>query len=217
MTEFHFKTRLRLCSPPACLRGRLKIRFLCQAVQHQSAHRNLHPSCAALRQFLIIFAQTPLPTQPAQCARHCPTPRQHRKTTLPRRARRYLQAAAQPFPHPFRQRAAIRAISPNQPPPRHLARQFPQYRPGAIAVRHIRRGRYCRQRQPRRIYHNMTLAARHFFAGIVTARPTFSVVFTDWRSIMAASGSGWRPSLYRSCWRKAPFACCQTPALRQVR
>ena len=65
------------------LRGRLKSRFLRHTAQHQSAHRNMHPSCAALRQFLIVFAQTPLPTQPAQCVRHHPTPRQHRKTTRP--------------------------------------------------------------------------------------------------------------------------------------
>ena len=65
------------------IRGRLKSRVLRHTAQHQPAHRNLHPSCAALRQFRIIFAQTPLPTQPAQCPRHCPTPWQHRKTTRP--------------------------------------------------------------------------------------------------------------------------------------
>ena len=129
---------------PPWLRGRLKSRFLRHTAQHQPAHRNLHPGRAALRQFLIVFAQTPLPAQPAQCPRHYPTPRQYRKTTLPRRARHNLQAAAQPFPHPFRQRPAIRAIGPNQPQPRQLARQFPQYQPGAVPILHIRRMHYYR-------------------------------------------------------------------------
>ena len=154
--------RFRQFGPDAFLRGRLKSWFLRHTAQHQPAHRNLHPGGAAFRQFRIVFAQTPLPPQPAQRPRHHPTPRQYRKTPLPRRARHYLQAAAQPFPHPLQQRAAIRAISPNQPPPRRLARQFPQYQPGTIAIRRIRRMHHCRQQQPRRIYHDMTLASERF-------------------------------------------------------
>ena len=172
------------------LRGRLKSWFLRHTAQHQPAHRNLHPGRAALRQFRIVFAQTPLSPQPAQRARYCPTPRQYRKTPLPRRTRYYLQAATFPPVPPI---PAGHHRDPAPPPDAPL--------PPA----------------PLRIHHDMRLAAQRFFAGIVTARAPFSVVFTDWRSIMAALGSGWRPSLCRRCWWKASLTYGQMPALCQVR
>ena len=122
------------------LRWCLKSGVSGQTAQHQPTHRNPYPRRTARRQRLVILAQTPLPTQPTECPLHHPAPRRHRKTTLPRLARHYLQSAAQTLPYPFRQRrAAIPAISPNQPQPREPPRQFSKRQPGAVPILNIRR------------------------------------------------------------------------------
>ena len=52
------------------------------------------------------------------------------------------------------------------------------------------------QQQAQRIDHDMVLAARHFLARIIAPRPPFSVVLTDWLSMIAALGVGatWIPA-----------------------
>jgi hypothetical protein len=49
----------------------------------------------------------------------------------------------------------------------------------------------------------MAFAAVDLLAGIITAPPPFSAVFTDWLSMMAALGLTSRPSSCRTMPRKA--------------
>ena len=51
-----------------------------------------------------------------------------------------------------------------------------------------------RQEQPQGVHYNAAFTSRDLLAGVVAPRPPFSVVFTDWLSIMAALGVGSRPS-----------------------
>jgi len=49
----------------------------------------------------------------------------------------------------------------------------------------------------------MPFPAVDFLAGVITARPPFSVVFTDWLSMIAALGLSSRPAACRTLPRKA--------------
>jgi hypothetical protein len=50
------------------------------------------------------------------------------------------------------------------------------------------------QEQPHGVYHYVPFAPRHLLASVIATRPPFSVVFTDWLSIMAALGVGSLPA-----------------------
>ena len=67
------------------------------------------------------------------------------------------------------------------------------------------------------IHHNVTFASLYPLASVVTSRPPFSVVFTDWLSMTAALGLAARPWDCRRLERRASLALCQVLSLRQVR
>ena len=73
------------------------------------------------------------------------------------------------------------------------------------------------QDQSHGIDQQVALAPLDLLAAIIAARPPFCVVFTDWLSIMAALGVGWRPALVRTCSRKAVCIRFHVPSLRQRR
>ena len=70
--------------------------------------------------------------------------------------------------------------------------------------------------QSKCVYEEMTFAAVYLLAGIISMEPPFSVVLTDWLSIIAALGSGSRPSASRSSVRKASCIRSQVPSRRHV-
>ena len=59
------------------------------------------------------------------------------------------------------------------------------------------------QDQPERIDQEMPLSAVQLFGPVVASGPPFSVVFTDWLSMIPALGSRWRPACARTWSRKA--------------
>ena len=85
-----------------------------------------------------------------------------------------------------------------------------QYQPSAVAILNVGGMHYCRQQQPQ----SVTFASLYPLARVVTSRPPFSVVFTDWLSMTAALGLAARPW---DCRRLASLALCQVLSLRQVR
>jgi hypothetical protein len=68
-----------------------------------------------------------------------------------------------------------------------------------------------------RVDDEMTFSSVDFLARVISAEPPFSVVLTDWLSMMAALGVGFRPSWRRTCARKVSWMCFQTPATRKSR
>jgi hypothetical protein len=66
------------------------------------------------------------------------------------------------------------------------------------------------------VHHQIALAPFDLLAASIAAYAPFSVVLTDWRSILPALGVLSRPSCRRSCSRRASFIRAQVPSLRQV-
>ena len=71
--------------------------------------------------------------------------------------------------------------------------------------------------QSERVDDDVPFTSLDLLATIVPAKPPFSVVFTDWLSIIAAEGVGSRPALTRTCSRKVSWIICHVPARRQTR
>ncbi len=72
------------------------------------------------------------------------------------------------------------------------------------------------------VHHDMPFASRYPFASVVTLRPPFSVVFTDWLSIleqsgMAALGVASRPAASRTRARRASSTRSHVPSSRHFR
>jgi hypothetical protein len=59
------------------------------------------------------------------------------------------------------------------------------------------------QDQAHGVYDDVPLAALDLLAGVVAAGPPFSAVFTDWLSMIAAEGLGFRSAWARTFWRRA--------------
>ena len=73
------------------------------------------------------------------------------------------------------------------------------------------------QKQARGVHYDVALASRHPFARVIASGPPFSVVFTDWLSMMAALGVASRPSLSRTTGRSASSTRSQVPSPRHFR
>ena len=78
------------------------------------------------------------------------------------------------------------------------------------------------QEQPGGIHYDVALASRTLFAWVIAARLPFSVVFTDWLSMMAPlrqaqEGVASRPSLSRTMGRSASSTRSQVPSVRHFR
>ncbi len=80
--------------------------------------------------------------------------------------------------NPVNQHARISAVSPDQLETFELPLQPAQHHLGTVAVLHVGRVNDDRQEQSQCVYDNMALATLDLLAGIVTANPLFSVVFT---------------------------------------
>jgi hypothetical protein len=66
------------------------------------------------------------------------------------------------------------------------------------------------------IHNQMALATFDLFTPIVASYAPFSVVLTDWLSMLPALGVASRPSFCRSCSRSASFSRAHVPSLRHV-
>ena len=60
-----------------------------------------------------------------------------------------------------------------------------------------------------RIDQHVALAPLHLLGEVKALQPPFSVVFTDWLSMMAAEGWGSRPARRRAWWTRWASIWCQ--------
>ena len=97
---------------------------------------------------------------------------------------------------PFDQLSGVASVGPNQLQAREAGYGFLEQQLGAVAVLDVRRMHDDGQQQPQSIYEYMPLATVDFLARVVTARPPFSAVFTDWLSMMADEGYGEVPAFH---------------------
>ena len=73
------------------------------------------------------------------------------------------------------------------------------------------------QQQSYRVHGDVTLATHHLLTSIIATRPPFSVVFTDWLSMIAALGVGLLPSDCRTLGRSASWTPSQVPSSVHLR
>ena len=175
------------------VRGCLKSWGACQAAEHESGHSGVDPGFGGFRQCFIILAQSPVPAQPGESALHHPASGQHLKAVAVPGTPHYLQSPTRQCRHPLDQLSGVAAICPDQAQPGKPSGQLADDQLGPIPVLHVGWVHRHRQQQSLGIHHNMPFAAFHLLARVVPPRPPFSVVFTDWLSMMAPLGLGWRP------------------------
>ena len=144
-------------------------------------------------------------------------PGQYLEGVLLCRTAHQFQRPAAHRPSPFHQFAAVGPICPDHLQPGEPAQQLGQRQFGAVPVLYIGGMYRHRQWQAQGVYYDVTFAALHPLSSIVSSGPPFSVVFTDWLSMMAALGLAFRPWACRSAACRAQLARCQAPSRRQVR
>ena len=128
-----------------------------------------------------------------------------------------FQGPAPYRPGPLHQFATVGSISPDHPKVGESVQQVDQYQPSAVPVLYIGGMHHHRQQQSQGIHHDMPLASGYPLARVVASGPPFSVVFTDWLSMIAALGLARRPCACRRVACQAWCARCQVPSRRQMR
>src|SRR5262249_41027202 len=93
----------------------------------------------------------------------------------------------------------VRAIRPDELEAREAAREEGEQPFAALVVLEIGFMHQHRHQQAVGIHQDVPLPPLHCFAPVVTAEPPFWLVFTDWLSMIAALGVGWRPCFWRAC------------------
>src|SRR5439155_22538986 len=152
--------------------------------------------------------------QPAERAFNNPSMRQDHKALNIVRALDDLQDPSGKGGHPRHQLAGVAAIRPDQAQPRRDPAELLEDPLGAVPVLDPGAMDHDRQDQAQRIHREVTLAPFDFLAVVVAVGPPFCGVFTDWLSMIAADGVGWRPSFWRTFPRKASWTASITPASR---
>ena len=113
---------------------------------------------------------------------------------------------------PLDQLASLPTVRPDQSQARKLVQKFVYDQLFSISVLNIGRMNHHRQHQPHRIHDDMPLASHHFLTSIIATRPPFSVILTDWLSMMAALGVGLLPSASRTLGRRVSWTLSHVPS-----
>jgi len=170
-------------------------------MKHQVDHSQLDHSFTANRQRLVVLAKSAIFAKPGKCTFDHPTFGQDHKA-MQLRAFDDLQYPMAKLSGPRDELAGVTAVGPNQSQSRETIGQFPQNQFGSITVLDAGRMHHNRHHQTKCIDHQMAFSAHYLLARIVTSVPPFEAVLTDWLSIIAALGLGWRPALIRTrSWR----------------
>ena len=177
----------------------------------------MNPSLSTFSQFFIVFAQSSAAAQPGQSTLYYPSAGQHHKgvTILP--PPDYCQQPTASDPGPRHQLAGVSRVGPDHPQPRKSNQQFGQHQLGSISILNVGGVYHYGQEQSHGVYYDVTLAPSDLFPGIIAPEPPFSVVFTDWLSMIAALGVASRPSASRTLGRSASSMYSQVPSPRHLR
>jgi hypothetical protein len=166
------------------------------------SHCQVNHGLAALGERLVVLAQATVSPEPRKGSLDDPTLGQNHEPCHVVVASDDLQNPPAQFPRPFDQLTRITSVGPDQFQPTEATLEQSQHELGSVAVLNVGRMYHDRQHQAQRVYDDMTLAAIDLLAGVVSTRPPFSTVFTDWLSMIAAEGVGFRPSWIRTCRRR---------------
>jgi len=178
-------------------------------------HGSIDRCLADLWELLIVLAQTAITSQPTKSAFNDPAAWEDDKARLIIAALNNFKRPTTGIFDPVDELSAVIAIGPDQLQPweKTFERFQEQFRTGPILdVSGMNNGfqhqSYCIDQQ-------MALAPIHILARVVAAWSPFSVVLTLWLSMMAALGSGSRPSATRRSRRSWALIHSQVPSFDQ--
>ena len=169
-------------------------------MHHQVDHRNADHGLTAFGECFVVFRQSPVSTEPGERPFHNPSFGQDFKG-MDRGSFHDLDGPATPSGRPVHEFARVPAVGEDDFQSSESSSQSFHQQLAAIAVLDVGRVHDQRQDQTQRVNDQMTLAALDFLARVVTARPPFSAVFTDWLSMMPAEGEGFLPA-FRRTWAR---------------
>ena len=177
----------------------------------------MNPGLTGFWQFLVVLAEPSASAEPGQRPFNHPSARQHLELVAVRSPAHHLQQPSSSLPSPRHQPTGIGRIRPDDLEPGEPAQQLGQHQSGPVPVLDVGGVNHHGQEQPGGVHYDVALALGHLFAGVVAARPPFSVVLTDWLSMIAPLGVASRSSLSRTMGRSASKTRSQVPSLRHFR
>ncbi len=180
-------------------------------------HRYIHLSLRRFRESFVVLAQPTEPAQPRQRSLDHPSSWQHLELMAVPRAPHNLQDVASVGLNPINQPPSVTSISPDEPQPRKPAHQSVDNQHRPIPILHVGRMDYDGQQQPYGIDDDVSLASCDFLTSIIATRPPFSVVLTDWLSMIAALGVHSLPSACLTFGRSASWTCSHVPSFFHLR
>ena len=175
-------------------------------------HCDMHPSLGRGRQGFVVLAQPTAPTQPRECSLNHPSSGQHLKLMAIPRTPDDFQNIARKGLDPIHQPASVTSISPNQPQTPEPSHQFVDDQLCTISVLDVSRMDHHGQQQPHGIHYDVALSTVDLLASVIATRPPFSVVLTDWLSMMAALGVGSLPADLRTAERRVSLTRSHVPS-----
>ena len=175
-------------------------------------HCDMHPSLGRGGQGFVVLAQPTAPTQPRECSLNHPSSGQHLKLMATPRTPDDFQNIARKGLDPIHQPASVTSISPNQPQTPEPSHQFVDDQLCTISVLDVSRMDHHGQQQPHGIHYDVALSTVDLLASVIATRPPFSVVLTDWLSMMAALGVGSLPADLRTAERRVSLTRSHVPS-----
>ena len=177
----------------------------------------VQPRFRCTGQGFIVLAQPATTSQPRQCSLNHPPAWQHLKLMAGPGTLDDLQDPARHGHHPVHQLAAVASVSPDESQAWESSYQLIDDQPRPISVLDIGRMHHHRQQQAHGIYDDVSLSTVDLLTSIIATRPSFSVVFTLWLSMIAALGVGSLPSASRTQGRSVSLTRSHVPSMVQLR
>ena len=171
-------------------------------MEHELDHCDTYHGFASVGEILVVFAEASVAAQPTERSFHDPAMGEDMESLQVIGSANDLEDPATDVGNPSDQLAGIPAIGPDQLDSREKRPYFLQQQLGPVAILDVGRMHHHPEQQPYGIYEDMPLAAVDLLAGVVAVRPPFSVVLTDWLSMIAALGCSSRPARFRTWQRR---------------
>ena len=174
----------------------------CQPSEHQLDHCNVNHGFTCVGEIFVVLAQPPISSQPTESSFHHPTSGQHFESRNVIASFDDFQYPAGQIMEPIDQLSCIAAVGPDQTEAGKTPLHFLEHEFGAVPVLDICGVNDHGEHQSHHIDEDVTLATVDLLARVVSMRPPFSVVFTDWLSMIPALGSSSRPARFLTSRRR---------------
>ena len=138
------------------------------------SHGDVDPCFCRLRRFLVVLAQSSVPTQPCERPLDNPTTRKYLKGVLTGWTPYQFQVPSTHVPDPWYQLACVGPVSPYPPQPREPTGQAYERQPSPVSILNVCRMHHHCQQQPRSVYDDVSLSSTDVLTSIIATRPPFS-------------------------------------------